>query len=112
MISQPGCPCSSIIAHAFNPIAELHVTAITCQPSHHVKYRNHTQIPKNHPLDREKTPNSVEEVDAASYLEALCRDLIESVQKENGTSIALKTDIDSEPLPVDRAIPLGLMDRL
>jgi hypothetical protein len=21
-----------------------------------VKYRNHTQIPKNHPLDREKTP--------------------------------------------------------
>ena len=53
--------------------------------------------------------NSVEEVDAASYLEALCRDLIESVQKENGTSIALKTDIDSEPLPVDRAIPLGLI---
>ena len=40
--------------------------------------------------------NSVEEVDAASYLEALCRDLIESVQKENGTSIALKTDIASE----------------
>jgi hypothetical protein len=28
--------------------------------------------------------------------EALCRDLIESVQKENGTSIALKTDIESE----------------
>ena len=52
---------------------------------------------------------SVEEVDAASYLEALCRDLIESVQKENGTSIALKTDIESEPLPVDRAIPLGLI---
>jgi PAS domain S-box-containing protein len=53
--------------------------------------------------------NSVEEVDAATYLEALCRNLIESVQKENGTSIALKTDIDSEPLPVDRAIPLGLI---
>ena len=53
--------------------------------------------------------NSVEEVDAASYLEALCRDLIESVQKENGTSIALKIDIESEPLPVDRAIPLGLI---
>src|SRR5664280_731218 len=53
--------------------------------------------------------NAVEEVDAASYLEALCRDLIESVQKENGTSIALKTDIESEPLPVDRAIPLGLI---
>ena len=53
--------------------------------------------------------NSVEEVDAAIYLDALCRDLIESVQKENGTSIALKTDIESEPLPVDRAIPLGLI---
>jgi PAS domain S-box-containing protein len=53
--------------------------------------------------------NSVEAVDAASYLEALCRDLIESVQKENGTSIALKTDIASESLPVDRAIPLGLI---
>jgi chemotaxis protein methyltransferase CheR len=53
--------------------------------------------------------NSVEAVDAASYLEALCRDLIESVQKENGISIALKTDIESEPLPVDRAIPLGLI---
>jgi PAS domain S-box-containing protein len=53
--------------------------------------------------------NSVEEVDAATYLEALCRNLIESVQKENGTSIALITDIDSEPLPIDRAIPLGLI---
>jgi PAS domain S-box-containing protein len=53
--------------------------------------------------------NSVEEVDAASYLEALCRDLIESVQKENGTSIALKTDFESEPLPVDHAVPLGLI---
>jgi two-component sensor histidine kinase len=31
------------------------------------------------------------------------------VQKENGTSIALITDIDSEPLPIDRAIPLGLI---
>src|SRR5476651_269336 len=53
--------------------------------------------------------NSVEEVDAASYLEALCRDLIESVQKENGISIALRTDIASESLAVDRAIPLGLV---
>jgi PAS domain S-box-containing protein len=53
--------------------------------------------------------NSVEEVDAAIYLEALCRDLIESVQKENSTSIALKTDIENEALPVDRAIPLGLI---
>src|SRR5450830_1058384 len=53
--------------------------------------------------------NSVEEVNAASYLEALCRDLIESVQKEKGISIALNTDIASESLPVDRAIPLGLI---
>jgi PAS domain S-box-containing protein len=53
--------------------------------------------------------NSVEEVDAASYLQALCRDLIESVQKENGTSIALKTEIESELLPTDRAIPIGLI---
>ena len=53
--------------------------------------------------------NAVEEVDAASYLEALCRDLIESVQKENGTSIALKIDIENEPLSFDRAIPLGLI---
>jgi PAS domain S-box-containing protein len=53
--------------------------------------------------------NSVEEVDAAAYLEALCRDLIESLQKEDGISIALKTDIESEPLPADRAIPLGLI---
>jgi len=53
--------------------------------------------------------NAVEEVDAATYLEALCRDLIESVQKENGSSIALKTDIESEPLPANRAIPLGLI---
>src|ERR1035437_1993784 len=53
--------------------------------------------------------NAVDEVDAATYLEALCRDLIESVQKENGTSIALKTDVEREPLPVDRAIPLGLI---
>jgi two-component sensor histidine kinase len=52
---------------------------------------------------------SVEAVDAAIYLEALCRDLIESVQKENGISIALKTDIESERLPADRAIPLGLI---
>src|ERR1039457_1901843 len=53
--------------------------------------------------------NAVQEVDAATYLEALCRDLIESVQKENGISIALKTDIESERLPADRAIPLGLI---
>jgi two-component sensor histidine kinase len=53
--------------------------------------------------------NAVEEVDAAIYLEELCRDLMGSVQREAGTSIALKTDIESMPLPADRAIPLGLI---
>jgi two-component sensor histidine kinase len=53
--------------------------------------------------------NAVEEVDAAAYLEALCLDLIESIQKENGTTIAFKTDIESEPLRADRAVPLGLI---
>jgi chemotaxis protein methyltransferase CheR len=53
--------------------------------------------------------DSVKEVDAAAYLEALCRDLIESVQKENGIAIALKTDIERERLPADHAIPLGLI---
>jgi chemotaxis protein methyltransferase CheR len=53
--------------------------------------------------------SSAEEVDAATYLEALCRDLIASVHQEKGISIALQTDIESEPLPVDRAIPLGLI---
>jgi len=50
-----------------------------------------------------------EKVDTASYLEQLCRDLIDSVQKDVGTSITLMTDIDSEILPADRAIPLGLI---
>ncbi len=53
--------------------------------------------------------NAVEEVDAATYLEELCRELIESVQQEGGKSLSLKTDIDSQPLPADRAIPLGLI---
>jgi chemotaxis protein methyltransferase CheR len=53
--------------------------------------------------------NTVEAVDAAIYLDELCRDLIASVNKEGGTSIVLKTDIESEPLPTDRAITIGLM---
>jgi PAS domain S-box-containing protein len=44
--------------------------------------------------------DTVEAVDAASYLDELCRDLIASVHKEGGTSIAL---------PTDRAIPIGLI---
>ena len=57
--------------------------------------------------------NTVEAVDAATYLDELCRDLIasvhKSVHKEDGTSIVLKTDIESEFLPTDQAIPIGLI---
>jgi chemotaxis protein methyltransferase CheR len=53
--------------------------------------------------------NTVEAVDSATYLDELCRDLIASVHKEDGTSIVLKTDIESELLPTDRAITIGLM---
>jgi PAS domain S-box-containing protein len=53
--------------------------------------------------------NTVEAVDAATYLDELCRDLIASVHKEGGTTIVLKTDIESELLPTDQAITIGLM---
>jgi chemotaxis protein methyltransferase CheR len=51
--------------------------------------------------------DTVEAVDAATYLDDLCRDLVASV--EGGTSIVLKTDIESELLPTDQAIPMGLI---
>jgi len=53
--------------------------------------------------------DTVEAVDAATYLDELCRDLIASIQKEGETSIVLETDIESELLPTDRAIPIGLI---
>src|ERR1700680_1931183 len=53
--------------------------------------------------------NTVEAVDAATYLDELCRDLIASVHKEGSRSIELKTDIESELLPTDHAIPIGLI---
>jgi PAS domain S-box-containing protein len=53
--------------------------------------------------------DTVEAVDAATYLDELCRDLIASVHKEGDTSIILKTDFESELLPTDRAIPIGLI---
>jgi chemotaxis protein methyltransferase CheR len=53
--------------------------------------------------------NTVEAVDAATYLDELCRDLIESVHEEGGTPVELKTDIESELLPTDRAVPIGLI---
>jgi PAS domain S-box-containing protein len=53
--------------------------------------------------------DTVEAVDAATYLEELCRDLIASVRMPGDTSIVLKTDIAPERLPTDRAIPIGLI---
>jgi PAS domain S-box-containing protein len=53
--------------------------------------------------------DTVEAVDAATYLDELCRDLIASVHKEGDTTVTLKTDFESELLPTDRAIPIGLI---
>jgi len=53
--------------------------------------------------------DTVEAVDATAYLEELCRDLIASIRMQGDTSIVLKTDIESEKLPTDRAIPIGLI---
>jgi two-component sensor histidine kinase len=53
--------------------------------------------------------NTVEAVDAATYLDELCLDVIASVHKGGGKPIVLKTDIESELLPTDRAITIGLM---
>jgi two-component sensor histidine kinase len=51
--------------------------------------------------------DAVDTVDAATYLDDLCRDLIASVQ--GATTIALKTDIENELLPTDMAIAIGLI---
>jgi two-component sensor histidine kinase len=53
--------------------------------------------------------NTVESIDAATYLNDLCRDLIASMDRERGRAIVLKTDIESVLLPTDRAIPIGLI---
>ena len=53
--------------------------------------------------------DTVEAIDAATYLDELCRDLIASVHKKGDRAIVLKTDIDSVMLPTDRAIPMGLI---
>ena len=53
--------------------------------------------------------DTVEAVDAAAYLDDLCRDLITSVDREGDRAIMLKTDIESVLLPTDRAIPIGLI---
>jgi hypothetical protein len=49
---------------------------------------------------------------AATYLDDLCRDLIASVEREDGRAVVLKTDIESVLLPTDRAIPIGLRQTL
>jgi PAS domain S-box-containing protein len=51
--------------------------------------------------------DTVGTVDAATYLNDLCRDLVASVQ--GATAIALKTDIENEFLPTDKAISIGLI---
>jgi PAS domain S-box-containing protein len=51
--------------------------------------------------------DTIEAVDAATYLDELCHDLIASVKGD--TSIVLETDIDNALLPTDRAIPIGLI---
>lgn len=53
--------------------------------------------------------DTVEAVDAATYLDDLCRDLVASVSNDGGASIVLKTEIESELLPTDQAIPMGLI---
>jgi chemotaxis protein methyltransferase CheR len=53
--------------------------------------------------------DTFEAVDAATYLNELCRDLIASLYKDGDAFIMLKTDIESELLPTDRAIPIGLI---
>jgi chemotaxis protein methyltransferase CheR len=53
--------------------------------------------------------DTFEAVDAATYLNELCHDLIASVYKDGDAFVLLKTDIESELLPTDRAIPIGLI---
>jgi PAS domain S-box-containing protein len=53
--------------------------------------------------------NTVEAVDAATYLDDLCQDLIASIHKEGDGTIVLKTEIEHELLPTDWAIPIGFM---
>jgi chemotaxis protein methyltransferase CheR len=52
---------------------------------------------------------TVEAVDAATYLNELCRGLLASISGEGDAPIVLRTDIESELLPTDRAIPIGLI---
>jgi two-component sensor histidine kinase len=51
---------------------------------------------------------TVEAIDAAAYLDGVCRDIFASMRNSN-SAISLETDIDSTLLPTDRAIPIGLI---
>jgi len=51
----------------------------------------------------------VEAIDAASYLEDLCRNLVATARSEQPASIVLHTEIGSELLPTDQAIAMGLI---
>ena len=52
--------------------------------------------------------DSVEPIDATTYLDGLCRDLVASVSN-GGAAISIETDIDSVLLPTEKAIPIGLI---
>jgi chemotaxis protein methyltransferase CheR len=55
--------------------------------------------------------DTVDAVDAATYLGDLCRDLVASVQNVGTPSIVLKTDIARELLPIGQAIPMVVRER-
>ena len=52
--------------------------------------------------------DTIDAVDAATYLEEMCADLMASVQRE-GRAISLTTDIANVLLPTGQAIPIGLI---
>jgi anti-sigma regulatory factor (Ser/Thr protein kinase) len=70
---------------------------------------SHSSLALGHLYSKLSKADTFEAVDAATYLNELCRDLIASVYKEGDAFIMLKTDIESELLPTERAIPIGLI---
>ena len=52
--------------------------------------------------------DTVEAIDAATYLDELCHDLVASVNNGD-TVVSLKTDIESALLPTGQAIPIGII---
>ena len=70
---------------------------------------SHSRLALGHLYSKLTEADTCAAVDAAAYLDELCRNLIASVYQDGDTFIMLKTDIESEPLPTDRAIPIGLI---